>query len=94
MVGDASRFNGVKGGRPKGSLRGAMSPQMLGARKRARKTLQEMCLAAEEENVRKLLRIRDHSENDSCRLTAIGMLLDRSRGKPVQSVQGGGKKSQ
>jgi hypothetical protein len=50
-----------------------------------------MCLAAEEENVRKLLRIRDHSENDSCRLTAIGMLLDRSRGKPVQSVQGGGK---
>ena len=41
MVGNASRANGALGGRPRGTVKGNMSPQAYEARKLARKSLQE-----------------------------------------------------
>ena len=86
MVGEASRSNGAKGGRPRGSLRGTLPPEEYEARKKARKGLQELCQRREEEHVGVLEAIAGNSEEPAnARVSAISLLFDRGRGKAVQS---------
>jgi hypothetical protein len=96
MAGDVSRINGAKGGRPKGSR--STSRQALGAaeydvRKKARLSLQERCQQNELKYVDELERIAKSSPNDSSRIAAISLLLDRARGKAGQPLTGPGGNS-
>jgi hypothetical protein len=84
---ETSRTNGAKGGRPKGRL----SATEYEIRKAARKSLRERCQENELKHVEELEWIAAHSENHSARISAIGMLFDRGRGKPVQPHDGDGQ---
>jgi hypothetical protein len=91
MVGEASRANGAKGGRPKETARGQLPPEEYEARKRARKSLQERCQQNELEFVETLEVIaRDLTQPANARIGAIGMIFDRARGKAAQPHDGDG----
>ena len=91
MVGEASRANGAKGGRPRGSLRGTLPPEEYEARKKARKSLQELCQRREEEHVEVLEAIAENPEEPAnARISPISLLFDRGRGKAVQPEQHSG----
>lgn len=80
MAGEPSRVNGRLGGRP----RGALPRDVYEARKKARKSLQELCQRNEEKYVAELERIALSGFSEAARISAIGMLLDRGRGKASQ----------
>jgi hypothetical protein len=75
MAGEASRANGAKGGRPRGSVRGKLPPEEYGARKQARKSLQERCQENELEHVAVLEMIAaDPREPANARISAISVV--------------------
>lgn len=86
MVGEASRANGGKGGRPKGSLRGQLSSAAYEARKVARRSLQELCQEQEEAHVAVLQAIAGDSEEPAnARISATAGGNDRVEEVPEPS---------
>ena len=80
MVGEPSRVNGRLGGRPRGKL----PPEVYAARKKARQSLVELCQRNEAKYISELEKIAFNGISEAARISAIGMLLDRGRGKVVE----------